>query len=818
MSTEAKTSSQAQEAQEAQETKAAEEKKSRWSFFSRKRERAPEEEKTESLQDIACAAETAVSEKTEEPQSAEALAASNNAEETQPLTENEKSAETELAAETEKAAETKGAAEAEEAEAEGPAQEEPPVLAEQENALEQYGFRGLLLIFLFLLLGNAPDLFHALQGTTLFCPREAEHISAFLSLRDSGQWIAPVHSLPAEWPGLHWLTAALALCCPQEVWLFTLTGILASALALLAVWCLSRSAGYGNAAATASGLLLLSAPLFAPIAHVYSNAALVSALCVFSLIFLSRGWRGDGRWFSLPLGFLLAGLATLTGGPFYLLLPLLSSLIFFIWCGRYRRAQKADAVFGFLCLLALLLAWLGYMYIAIKDASYIHNLFHEAWRKPWPLTNWWLPLILLGVGSLPWIFAIIFPSWIKVAKSAFHNIRASQKEHAASTFIWINLAVGLALTLCMPQAMQACCAITLICLLAPLLGKTLVRLGRTGARLFISCAMLTLLAAGLLLLLSYFSVGRVDLTAYLPWLPPKEILQVLPKLHALPIMGAICLLGAFFFKKYLGKGDTGHMLIAGAVMATLLTLPATLLMVPELSKEAFAKLSNLKQIQTAYAAKKAGGAKDATAKPQDTPKAAAPKPEDKPKDAAAPKPQDTPKDAVAPKAEDKPKDAAAPKPQDTPKDAVAPKAEDKPKDAAAPKSQDKPKDAVAPKPQDTPKDAVAPKPQDAPKDAAAPKPQDAPKDAVAPKPQDTPKDAVAPKPQDTPKDAAAPKPQDTPKDAVAPKPQDTPKDAVAPKPEDKPKDAVAPKPQDTPKDAAAKSEEKPKETGSEGKN
>ncbi|MBO4335830.1 MAG: hypothetical protein J5846_08380, partial [Desulfovibrio sp.] len=681
MSTEAKTSSQARE------TKAAEEKKSRWSFFSRKRERAPEEETQ--------AVELSNEEKTE-PVLVNANAetdVSKDAEKTEPVLANV-DAEADISKDTENAAAIHEAAtdtaeqdENAQEEEQNAAEHETQAPAQQENALERYGFRGLLLIFLFLLLGSAPDLFHAFQGSTLFCPKEAEHITAFLSLRDSALWIAPIHAMPAEWPGLHWLTKLLAFCCPQELWLFTLTGILASALALLAVWSLSRSAGYGNAAATASGLLLLSAPLFAPVSHVYSNAALASALCVFSLIFLSRGWRGDGRWFSLPLGFLLAGLATLTGGLFYLLLPLISSLIFFIWCGRYRRAQKADAVFGFLCLLGLVLAWLGYMYIAVKDANYIHNLFHTAWRKPWPLSNWWLPFILLGIGSLPWIFAIIFPSWIKVAKSAFHNIRASQHEHAASTFIWINLAVGLALTLCMPLAMQACCAITLICLLAPLLGKTIVRLGRTGARLFISCSMLTLLAFGLLLLLSYFAVGRTDLTQILPWLPPKDILKALPTLHALPIMGAICLVGAIFLKKYLRQGDTGHMLIAGVVIATLLTLPATLLMVPELSGQAFAKLSSLQQIQKAYAAKKAPA-----------------------KDAATPKPDTPAKDAAAPKTDTPAKDAATPKPDVPTKDAATPKPDVPAKDAAAPKTDTPAKDAAAPKPDVPTKDAATPKP------------------------------------------------------------------------------------------------------------
>ena len=646
---------------EVQQTKSNEAKKSRWSFFSRKRERAPEEE--EKSADL-----------TEEQKNEPALAAVHDEEPTE-------SSQNPVQEGVVQDADIQDASA--EDETSQPQESLPP---QEENALEHYGFKGLLLILFFLLLGTAPDLFHALQGTALFCPKEAEHITAFLSVRDSGQWIAPIHAMPAEWPGLHWLTSLLALCCPHELWLFTLTGILSSALALLAVWCLSRSAGYGNAAATASGLLLLSAPLFAPIGHIFSNAALASALCVFSLIFLSRGWRGDGRWFSLPLGFLLAGLATLTGGLFYLLLPLLSSFFFFIWCGRYRRAQKADAVFGFLCLLGLILGWLGYMYLVVKDAAYIHNLFHATWRKPWPLDSWWIPFILLGVGSLPWLFAILFPSWIKVAKSAFHTIRASQKEHAASTFIWINLAVGLALTLCMPKAMQPGWAITMICLLAPLLAKTIVRLGPTGARLFISCSMLTLLCAGLVLLLAYFSVDKANLSQYLPWLPPADILQALPKIHALTILGGICIVGAIFLKKYLRKGDTGHMLIAGTVIATLLTLPATLLLVPQLSSQPFAKLSSFKAIQTAYAAKKE--APKAPAEAKDALKAPATA-----KD--APKAPATAKDAPTAPAESKDAPKAPAEAKDDPK--APAEAKDAPKAPAtakeAPKAPAEAKDA-----------------------------------------------------------------------------------------------------------------------------
>ena len=78
---------------------------------------------------------------------------------------------------------------------------------------------------------------------------------------------------------------------------------------------------------------------------------LATGLCLLSMAFFCMGWKKEHAWISLPLAFLTSGLAALTGGLLFLILPLLTSLVHLFWTWRIRRAQRLDALAGFLLLL-----------------------------------------------------------------------------------------------------------------------------------------------------------------------------------------------------------------------------------------------------------------------------------------------------------------------------------------------------------------------------------------------------------------------------------------------------------------------------------
>ncbi|MBQ7456769.1 MAG: hypothetical protein IJS54_04120 [Desulfovibrio sp.] len=613
----------------------------------------------------------------------------------------------------------------------------------QVHFLEKMGIQGLFVALLFLCLAALPDILNAIQGIALFCPAEVTHITTYLSAQSTGAWVAPIHTLPAQWPGLTWLTGLLALVVPSEALLLAVTSLCCSALAVIALWMLCRSAGYGSSGATAAAFVLLCTPLFAPVVHFYGPAALAAAFVLFALVFLGRGWMGEGSWISLPLGFIATALAGLTGGLFHLLLPLLSSIVFLLWCLRYRRAQRSDAIFGFFCFLALLVAWLGFIYVGAKSDVYIKSLAQSSWQKPWPLTQWWLPLLLVVGGSLPWLLALIFPSWFKVLAHAWKDLKASRNEHAIASFIWFSFVLGALLILCMPKAMVPSCSICLLCLLSALLGKSIVRLSKAGARLFIFTLMLLCFGLGLLLIAIFVPAVQAQMALYLPWMPPKEILAMLPKLYAVPALGALLLVTGIVFKKFLKSGDTGRLLLTSLLVATIFSVVSAYGILPALAKQPFARLQTLAQIKN--------------------PPKPAPKAPEKAAQPASVAPAKAPEKAAQPASEApaKPAEKAAPAPAKAPEKAAQPASEapaKAPEKAAQPASETPAKapEKAAPAPAKAPEKAAQPASEAPAKPAEKAAPAKAPEKAAQPASEAPAKPAEKAAPAKAPEKAAQP--------------------------------------------------------------
>lgn len=464
-------------------------------------------------------------------------------------------------------------------------------------------------LFLLVLLAAQvwPDFWHALSGNGLYCPAEARSIEAFFLSMAQSSWLTPGVDGVAHWPFFTWFLGMLA---PLPVMLtgspdplFPLAGALAAALALIGVWGLARVAGFGAKAALAAGLLLLAAPLFAPLGHFTGPAALAAALMLFSLICFCRGWQVEHAWCSLPAGFALAGLAGLTGGPFFLAVPLVASLCFLIWRGGFRRAQALDAIAGFLLLLLLLGAWLAAIMLREDDGGYLSQLFAGAVCQPWPLPGrWWLAACVAGVGLVPWILAVFGVSWFRVLREAPRTLTASRRNGGAA-LLWCALVAGLLCTACIPPGHAQPVAVGLAALAAPLLGKAILALPRISGHLLYACASLLLLAGGIVLFGANFELTQGALAGLSPVSIDGEILAALRNMPGLPVLGGVCLLGAVIMARFVRGQHGGGGLVAAGIISVLLAQPATLLIAPELARVPALGLRSLPEIQKAAQAR-----------------------------------------------------------------------------------------------------------------------------------------------------------------------------------------------------------------------
>ncbi|MBE6441937.1 MAG: hypothetical protein E7022_06335 [Desulfovibrio desulfuricans] len=470
-----------------------------------------------------------------------------------------------------------------------------------------------------LLLLLAAQAWSSFLGGNLYCPAEAQSVLLYRESAAQGLWLAPAAGTDfAQWPGFFWLLRGLDWCfahlAPQlGHLLFPLASVLGALLALLAVWTLGRAAGLGRGAALVGGLVLFCAPVFAPISSFTGPQALALALTLLSLACLCPGWRRERAFLLLPLGFLFAGLAGLTGGPVHLLLPLLTSLLFILWRCTLRRARGLDGLLGFVLLLLLLGGWLGCLILWQPAEGYLRQLGRSL--AVWPVpAQWWKAPVMAGLGLLPWLAVPVCVSWLRVLRCAPGDLAASRREHAGAAFLWIALASACGLSLFADSPLAA--ALCIAGLAAPLLGKALLRLPPLGARLFHCIAALCLLCAGALLTALYFEAGRNALRA-VAQLPLTDAQQAaLSDLTGLPVLGGLCIVAALAAARMglaRARSCMGNALLAYAGLAVLLAQPAALLLAPQLAGVPEAQVRHMEDIVAL-----APSAPNSTPQPADT--------------------------------------------------------------------------------------------------------------------------------------------------------------------------------------------------------
>ena len=476
------------------------------------------------------------------------------------------------------------------------AQPDAPGFAD--NLFDAASIAGPLALLLIMLAQAWP----ALLGHSLYCPREAASITAFAQTAQTGMWLAPAGDGLAQWPAFFWflrgIDALLLKAAPQYAHLlFPLAAMAGCLLSLAAVWGLGRVAGLDRRAALAGGMLLLCAPIFAPLSTFVGPEALAAALTLFSLACLCHGWQKPDTSITVPLGFILAALAGLTGGLYHLLLPVLASLGFLFWRCGFRRAQKTDGLLGFALLLVLLGCWLAVVILWQQPQGYLKNLGEHL--VTWPVTKatWWKPLAVAALGLLPWLAVICGVSWARVLRTAPADIASSRKEKAGMAFLWIALAA--ACLLAIPAADMVGAAICTACIAALLLGKALLRLAPAGAKLFYIIAALCLLHAGMALVAAGFGFSLDWLGRFFHFSLSESQRAAVLGLKALPVLGGLAIVAAVLLARLVRRGahgGTSGALLLCAAIAVVLAQPASLMLMPQLEKTPEAQVKSLSAI------------------------------------------------------------------------------------------------------------------------------------------------------------------------------------------------------------------------------
>ncbi len=446
---------------------------------------------------------------------------------------------------------------------------------------------GPLAILLVLACMTWPMFWHAQAG--VYCPAELKSLTAFLHCLARQSWLAPAaladgaFTLP-QWPVFSWWIGLFALVpgLTGSGLLLPVATCAATFVAAFAVWFLAISAHFGRKAALAAAIILLCAPVFAPLPHFMGPAALAAGLMLLAVAFFARGWMRPHTFISLPLAFILTALAGLCAGLPHFAVPLAASLLFLVWRGNFRRAQKLDALLGFIFMLAIIGIWLGALMLSDSHANYASAIFADMWRFAWPLPKTWLAAVAIGLlGLLPWLLAIFGVSWLRVLMQAGKSLGDSRHVNG-SALVWISLALTICAAPFVPDFHSA--AIAIACLAAVLLGKAFINLPAIGNRFFFLLASLCMLAAGVIICMASFTETQSLLLGYLPL--PAEAQNIAPKLvtlQALPYMGCICilagLLGFFFVRRCQACGG----LVLAILTVVVLCQPARLVLVPELA-------------------------------------------------------------------------------------------------------------------------------------------------------------------------------------------------------------------------------------------
>lgn len=369
----------------------------------------------------------------------------------------------------------------------------------------------------------------------------------FLSVLDA---IPGIEALSLE----NWLpgvspAAGLENLAPYPIALLPLASALAALFLILLTWGLARATSNDRRIAFAAGLVLLSSLTLMGLPRIAGSDMLFASIMTLSGVCLYKGWMKTFAPLWLFAGFALIALSALAGGLLGLALPLLTSFVFLIWRGTFRRAGARDGALAFGFMLVLLLGW-G-TFTAFQDGgrellkSLVENDYLGPIMEAWNLQgrDAWVSLALLALIWLPWTALLLFLPWARIG-AFFKGLIANRTQRPGQGWIWCSLIVTLAV-LALLGANMTVLLIPVLPPLAILTAQGLLALSARGSRGFFLFVAFALIAVGLLFAVAHFYPLFFDsVPAWLAALQPAP----LPLVATIIQIGGLIFIGLILWK------------------------------------------------------------------------------------------------------------------------------------------------------------------------------------------------------------------------------------------------------------------------------
>ncbi len=435
----------------------------------------------------------------------------------------------------------------------------------------------LYLILLFVL-----HIFASTWLPSVYFPIELAHVEIYTQMQASGQWLIPPVSeaLGASLPGYYWFMALVDLLpIPDSIYLSVLSAI-AAFIALCGIYALGICTKVGKNATFASGLLLLSCPLFLIFMHMVGPEMLTAGFFSLSTALLFRGWTKDNAPFSFIFGFLFLALATFTGGFLPLWTSLIASLLLILWRGSLHRAHQLDAVIGFGVLVLSFALWLVLSILGSEHATALDGIMIQAitpFTPPyWPIPMPWA-LLFLGIGLLPWILLPFFASWFSILGKAFSHLKASRTENSGPTWLYLIAVISMAFVVFQKND-ALFTVIPLLPIWGVILAKTACHLSRVGSNIYFLLLALCLLVGGICITIMSIPSTALYWTPYLS----EDLARVLSSLKGLPLLSAVFILTALLLVRFTKRTFPEGALMVMALFSVLMVHPMTFFVAPSL--------------------------------------------------------------------------------------------------------------------------------------------------------------------------------------------------------------------------------------------
>lgn len=370
-------------------------------------------------------------------------------------------------------------------------------------------------------------------------------------------------------------------------------GALGLLIMMLLIWGVAcRIAGGCREALAACVIFFATLPVFGLTRFILPETLFVT-FTLLSLLFLYQGWVKPCAPFSLFLGFVCSAVAVFAGGFAGLLLPLLSSLLFLIWRGTFRRAGALDGALCFGIGLLLILSWLVWLGIEPSTAPAL-DAFLEVQKNQWGQGLWQNPtdfvqIAHLVIFTLPWILLVIVLPWERLYRLPVH-LWKDRTEQPEIGWLWCSTISALILfALSWPGSNIM--VLPLSALASILAGRAVMRLTPMRSRLFFFLTGLCLLVFAVSIFSKLLPADLQIIPAALrPFVPQMMIdLLTLPGIY---YMGLISLLFAILLLFAVDKRFPGGALFLFVLLLIALAQPLNYVTMPTIAPAASATMQS----------------------------------------------------------------------------------------------------------------------------------------------------------------------------------------------------------------------------------